>query len=148
MISKAKIALIHVAKKQVGMTEAEYRDLLASVNVESSKALNTKTFADVMEQFKKLGFKTKSKRRYRRVDNLPRGKQALMKKLEAMLLDMDLPWAYADSITMKRFKNADGSPIEKAQWLDDGDLYKLVQMIVIHQKRKGKTKQTGKRRQG
>ena len=149
MISAAKIALVHVAKKQVGMTEDEYRDLLASVNVESSKDLNTRTFADVMDRFTKLGFKTKNKRRYRRVDNLPRGKQALMKKLEAILLDMKLSWAYADGITKKRFKSADGSPIEKAQWLNDGDLYKLVQMMAVHQKRtKGKNKKTGKRRQG
>ncbi len=31
MISKNKIKVIHVAKKQVGMTEDEYRDLLGGV---------------------------------------------------------------------------------------------------------------------
>lgn len=136
MISKAKKALVHVAKAKVGMTEEEYRDLLASVGVKSSKDLTIRTFAVVMDRFKELGFKTRSKRHYRRIDNLPRGKQALMKKLEAMLLDMNLSWAYADGITKKRFKNADGSPIEKAQWLNDEDLYKLVQIIVVFQKRR------------
>lgn len=133
MISNDKKTVVHVAKAKVGMTEDEYRDLLASVGAKSSMDLTDKTFADLMERFSKLGFKTKNKRRYRRVDNLPMPE--LMKKLEAMLLDMDLPWAYADSITKKRFKNLDGSPMEKVQWLNGEDLYKLVQMIAMHQKR-------------
>jgi len=131
MIDNRKKAVIHIAKAQVGMSDEEYRDLLGSVGVESSKDLNNTTFSKAMNQFEKLGFQTTSKTRSRRkVNNLPKDKKQLMKKLEAIILDMDLSWEYVDSIARSRFK------VDTAQWLDGDDLFKLVQMMVIHQKRK------------
>ncbi|MBU3952967.1 MAG: regulatory protein GemA [Proteobacteria bacterium] len=127
MISNAKKAMIHVAKKQIGMTEDEYRALLSGVGVNSSKDLNNKTFGDVMDRFKALGFKPKKSSR--QTDNLPRSKSALMKKLEAIILDMDLDWPYADAIAKSRFK------VDRVQWLEPAPLRKLVQMMAIHQKR-------------
>lgn len=130
MISNAKKAVIHIAKAQTGMGREEYLSLLSSVGVESSRDLTNRTFEKVMGQFEKIGFKTTSKPRpKRKTSNLPKGKKALMGKLEAMLLDMDLPWGYVDAIAKKRFQ------VEAAQWLEPEDLRKLVQMIVIHQKR-------------
>jgi phage gp16-like protein len=127
MISNAKKAMIHVAKNQIGMTEDEYRALLSSVGVKSSKDLNNKTFGDVMDRFKELGFKPKKSSR--KTDNLPRSKSALMKKLEAIILDMGLDWSYADAIAKSRFK------VDRVQWLEPAPLRKLVQMMAIHQKR-------------
>lgn len=127
MISNSKKALIHVAKKQTGMTEPEYRSLLCGVGVGSSTYLNNKTFAEVMDRFKELGFTPKKSSR--KTDNLPRGKSALMKKLEAILLDMGLDWPYVDSIAKSRFK------VERVQWLEPAPLRKLVQMMAMHQKR-------------
>jgi len=131
MISNDKKAVIHIAKAQVGMSDDEYRDLLGSVGVESSKDLNNKTFALVMTRFEKFGFKTTSKTRSRRkINNLPKDKVALMKKLEAIILDMDLTWGYVDAIARKRFN------VETAQWLAGEELFKLVQMMAVYQKRK------------
>ncbi|MBU3952062.1 MAG: regulatory protein GemA [Proteobacteria bacterium] len=133
MISNKKKAVIHIAKAQVGMKEAEYRDLLSSVGAETSKDLTDKTFDRLMGQFQRLGFKTTSKTRSKRnVSNLPHGKKALMKKLEAIILDMGLTWGYVDAIAKKRFE------VETAQWLGPEDLLKLVQMMVTHQNRQHK----------
>ncbi|MCP3940033.1 MAG: DUF1018 domain-containing protein [Desulfobacteraceae bacterium] len=130
MISNAKKAVIHIAKSQVGMSNEEYHDLLSSVSVTSSKKLNNKTFSIVMNQFEQLGFKTKSKTRSKRkVSNLPNRKQPLIKKLEAIILDMGKSWRYVDAISKRRFD------IETAQWLEVPELRKLVQMMVIYQKR-------------
>lgn len=86
-----------------------------------------------MGHFEQLGFKTKSKTRSKRkIDNLPQGKKAYMKKLEAILLDMGKTWAYVDSIAKSRFK------VEKAQWLKMPELKKLTQMMIIWQKRQQK----------
>ena len=134
MISNAKKAMIHVAKKQTGMSEEEYRDLLSGVGVSTSKDLNNKTFGEVMDRFKELGFKPKRSRR--NTNNLPGSKSALMKKLEAIILDMDLDWSYVDAIAKSRFK------VDRAQWLEPGPLRKLVQMMVIHQKRTQKKQAT------
>ena len=135
MISNAKKAVIHIAKAQVGMTDDEYSALLSGVGVESSVDLSNKTFDKIMYRFERLGFqssaKTRTKNKTRRKpDKLPLEKKHLMKKLEAIILDMDLSWAYVDAIAKKRFD------VDAAQWLDGGDLYKLVQMMIIHQNRK------------
>lgn len=131
-MNRKKLAVIHIAKKQVGMSDDEYGDLLGSVGVESSKDLNSKTFTVVMGHFEKLGFKTKSKIRKRKTKNLPLGKKESMSKIEAIILDMDLSWAYVDSIAKSRFK------IDRAQWLEADELRKLLKMMIIHQKRQQK----------
>jgi phage gp16-like protein len=131
MISKSKKALIHVAKGQIGMSEDEYRSMLEGFGVSSSADPNMtdRTFNQVMSRFKELGFKSKSQTRRRNVKNLPASKRELMRKLEAIILDMNLSWAYVDGIAKKRFQ------VDKAQWLDPEPLRKLLQMMIIHQKR-------------
>ena len=131
MISNNKKAVIHIAKARTGMTDPEYRDLLSSVGAKSSKDLNDKTFDQVMTRFEALGFRTTSKtRKTRKVNNLPKDKQALMKKLEAIILSMDLTWAYVDAIARKRFGK------DVAQWLEGEELFKLVQIMAVYQRRK------------
>ena len=56
-------------------------------------------------------------------------KYAMIRKVAAILADMKLPWEYADSIARDRFG------VEVVEWLNAGDLHKVVQMLVIHQKR-------------
>ena len=131
MISKGKIKVIHVAKKQVGMTEDEYRDLLGSVGVSSSKKLTDTTFNKVMGRFEALGFRTTSKtrKRPRKATGLPPGKREIMAKIEAILLDMDLPWAYVDGIAAKRFS------VDTVQWLGADDLHAVLKMMIYHQNR-------------
>ena len=153
MINNRKKAVIHIAKAQTGMTDDEYKALLSSVGVKSSTGLNSKTFQIVMEEFEKLGFRTtsaasaaagskRSAKRKRKVNNFSGSKKNLMKKLEAIVLDMDLSWAYVDSIARSRFK------VDTVQWLETGDLYKLVQMMVIYQKRQSlKQKQKQKQKE-
>jgi len=134
MISNAKKAVIHIAKAQVGMSNEEYLDLLSSVGVESSKDLTGSSFGNIMKQFEKLGFKTTSKTRRtrRKIKNLPLGKKESMSKLEAIILDMGYSWGYVDAIAKSRFK------VDRAQWLEADDLRKLLQMMIIHQKRQQK----------
>lgn len=137
MISNAKKAVIHIAKAQTGMSDAEYRDLLSSVGASSSTQLTNATFDQVMERFEALGFRTTSKprKRPRKAAGLPQNKQAVMAKLEAILLDMDLPWAYVDGIARKRFG------VDTVQWLDAEDLYKVLKMMIYHKQRTWKKKE-------
>ncbi len=129
-MNKKQLAVVHIAKKQVGMTEEEYQDLLGSVGVETSKDLNRKTFSIVMNHFEQLGFKSKSKTRSRRrIQDPPKRKKALMKKLEALILDTGKTWAYVDGIAKKRFK------VDSVQFLEIPELLKVVQMMAVYQKR-------------
>lgn len=56
-LSARKIALIHVAKRQLGMADDAYRALLRSAaGAESSVALSASGFQAVMRRFVELGF--------------------------------------------------------------------------------------------
>jgi phage gp16-like protein len=130
MINNGMKAKIHIAKTQVGMTDDEYKSLLSSVGATSCVELNKYTFDKVMRTFKSLGFKGLSKsKKKRNIRNLPDGKKKIMSKLEAIILDMDLSWAYVDSIAKRRFG------ADTVQWLKTEDLYKVLQMMISHQSR-------------
>lgn len=62
---------------------------------------------------------------------VPGGKQAMVNKIHAILADMRLPWTYVDTIASGRFG------VEFVEWLEAPELHKVVQMMVVHQKRKG-----------
>ncbi len=131
MINNKKKALIHVAKAKVGMSEMEYRDMLASVGVTSSKDLNVAKFDVVMEHFKKLGFKSKRNPS----DKTPRqgpvsSKDRLLGKVDAILADLGLKRGYADAIARNMFG------IDMMSWCDAHQLHKIVAALSYHQQRK------------
>jgi len=59
MISKGKLALIHVAKSRLGLGDEIYRDILRNVaGVESSRELDDAGFAALMDHLQSLGFQS------------------------------------------------------------------------------------------
>lgn len=64
-MSKAKlIQLIHIAKGQLGLDEDTYRSaLFGATGKRSCSQMNLPELSQVLEHFKKAGFKTKAKRR-------------------------------------------------------------------------------------
>ena len=57
-------------------------------------------------------------------------KAPMVRKIHAILADMKLPWSYVDAIAKEKFN------MEFVEWCEKPELYKIVQMMVIHQKRK------------
>ncbi|CAL7896245.1 phage protein GemA/Gp16 family protein [Fusobacterium necrophorum] len=55
-LNRNHISLIHVAKKELGLNEEEYRALLQQFNVKTSKDLTYAQFERLIEMFEKLGF--------------------------------------------------------------------------------------------
>lgn len=62
-MTKENLAVIHIAKKQLGMTDDNYRAMLSSFGVESSKDLTLEQFHLLMAAFQRLGFVNKSTKR-------------------------------------------------------------------------------------
>lgn len=63
-ISKQKIALLHVAKQQLGLSEAEYRSILQeAANVDSARKLDEGGFRRVVARFQARGFTSSIQRR-------------------------------------------------------------------------------------
>jgi len=124
MISNNKKAVIHIAKAQTGRTEEEYRAMLSRVGVASSKDLTPAKFETVMREFKKLGFKMKTKR-----SKLISSKQRLLGKIKALSAAMELSHKYADGIARKMFS------VDLVVWCDADQLRKIVAALMYKKKR-------------
>lgn len=63
-ISKRKIGLLHVAKQRLGLSEADYRQVLRdAAGVSSARDLDEDGFKNVLARFQSLGFTTSIERR-------------------------------------------------------------------------------------
>lgn len=132
------LAKIHVAKKQLGMTDDDYRAmLLAQCGVASSSDLDHAGRQRVLKHLNTCGFKpvasTKTKRPARptpSVDALP-----LVRRIRAQLISLDRkPDEYADGIAKQMF--GDEAP-EFFEWCHLGDLQRISQALTFQQNRKG-----------
>lgn len=130
------IAKIHIGKKQLGLDEATYRDVLARITSKDSlKAMDLKDLKKVIMELKRLGFTPtppKNTPSWGKKRHTTQDKQALMNKIEAMLADMSLHWRYADGMAKKMFG------VEFVNWLNYNQLYKLTQALAVHQAKNGK----------
>ena len=146
-INNKKKALIHVAKAKVGMSEVEYRDMLAGVGVTSSKDLNFAKFEMVMGHFKKLGFKRRTHASPTHASPKASGfakatqdktqgkgpvssKDRLLGKIDAIRADMGLQKGYVDAIARNMFG------VDVYAWCNAHQLHKIVAALSYHQKRK------------
>lgn len=58
MLTKSKIALIHIAKNQLNIEDENYRNILNNFGVTTCKDLNDDQFKLLMDIFANLGFKS------------------------------------------------------------------------------------------
>jgi len=131
----AQIAKIHIAKAQLGMDDETYRAFLQRVaGVQSSKQLTPKQLGRVLFELEKLGFKpTSSKKAGRARPRLPESRQKILAKIEALLAEAGRPFSYADGMAQQMFKR------KRLEWLNDIELYKLMQALIIDANRRKRT---------
>lgn len=103
MPTKAQLSIIHVAKRQLGLDDAAYRDLLWHLaGVRSSRELTPSGFELLMQCFAELGFKSTS-----RLKPLPAragmATPAQVQKMRAL-------WA--------EFTDGKGTDLTLGKWLD------------------------------
>lgn len=132
------LAKIHVAKKQLGMSEDDYRAMLwTQGRVHSSKDLDHAGRAKVLDYLKNIGFKAaaaKSAKRPSRptpsVDALP-----LVRRIRAQLISLGrLPDTYADGIAKQMLGN--DAP-EFFEWCTPHTLTQISQALTYQQNRTG-----------
>ena len=118
---KSMLGKVHIAKKQLGLTEEEYRDMLSvNFNVDSAKFLNASQLNEFLRLMAQVGFKAKkgsAKRGANREKAVPAlldtpelnaDTEPLMGKIEALLAEKGraegtlVPWNYAIGILKKQ----------------------------------------------
>lgn len=133
-----ELALIHVAKKQLGLDDGTYVAMLWTCGrVKSSKDLDYAGRQRVIEHLKSKGFKvdkTKAKAKHagrpHNMDSAARGPQ--LSKIEALLADAGREWAYADGMAKRMFK------VERVALCHEGQLQKLIAALTYDKQRRAK----------
>ncbi len=127
------LAKIHIAKTQLGLDDDTYRAVLRRVaGVSSAKELEPRQVGRVLAEFERLGWKPKAKPKGRARPNPAASRTTVMSKVEAMLAEAGRAWEYADGMAAKMFK------VERVEWLDDSQLYRLMQALIIDADRHGR----------
>ncbi|PJJ96453.1 GemA protein [Lysobacteraceae bacterium NML75-0749] len=164
MSRASKIAMIHIAKKQLGLSDADYRMLLMQASsdkggcggVWSCANMSDDQLTRVMLAMKREGFDpargyaTTGKRK--RGGKAAAGKAAnpavfanrpkntdevpMLRKIAALLADAKRPWNYAHHTARQMFG------IERLEWLDSSQLHKLIGALQIDADRRAKRKNT------
>lgn len=121
-IRNRDLAMIHIAKKDLGLDDDTYRDMLWTVaRVRSSGELDHAGRANVLIHLKARGWKPKHGGfKAESPKNVKISSVALVSKIGALLTVLDKPWAYADGMAKKMFK------VEKLTWCTPQQLHKMV----------------------
>jgi phage gp16-like protein len=129
-----ELAAIHMGKKQLGLDDGTYRDMLWTVaRVRSAAELDHAGRQAVIEHLRKRGF-TKAEKASEAA--APAGKkpvvgadkQALVDKLERQLGSR--PWNYVRAMAKRMFG------VEQLEWASAGQLHSLVAALEYDAKRR------------
>ncbi|MGC6061328.1 gp16 family protein [Enterobacter kobei] len=130
--AKKLIGAIKAGQAYLGWDDALYRQTLERL---TGKTSSTRCSLDELQTVKdymhNAGFPRHSPRHGRR-PSVPKNREDMLKKVEALLTDAGRPWEYATGMAKRMFKR------ERLDWLTTEELTKLMQALAIDAKRRGK----------
>lgn len=125
------IAKIKIAQKQLGMADDAYRALLLRVGgADSCTKLGVAQLEAVLAEMQRMGFKPTKSAGCR--PNRRSSADAMMRKVEALLLDNGWSWNYAHGTAKRMFG------VDRVEWLSDDHMHKLVAALQIAANRRKK----------
>lgn len=147
-LGKSLLAKVHVAKKQLGLSNDDYRAvLLEQFGQDSAGRLTDAQLRKLVAHFRGLGWQDAPKARSRndthgRPRNLDRkgynSRTAMMEKIEAMLAEKGrdekghIPWSYAASILKRQ------CGVERLEFASCEQLKGVIAALYRDAKRKGR----------
>lgn len=128
-IRKRELAMIHMAKAQLGLDDDTYRDMLwMMARVRSAADLDWTGRKRVLDHLTAKGWKAKPSSR----PAPAKSKAALIAKIRALLIENGgKPDTYADGMAKRMFK------VERFEWCDTEQLRKIVAALNYSIKRQG-----------
>ena len=133
------LAKIHIAKKQIGMDDDAYRDMLQMVaGVDSAADLDARGRREVIAHLQKAGFKPAGgkgqkfpgKPDFKKLSGT--GKLAMIKKIEAYLAEAKRPWSYAHN-TAKKMHG-----MQRIEWCNHRQLHNIIAAFEMDAQRHGR----------
>ncbi|EAA9529607.1 regulatory protein GemA [Salmonella enterica subsp. enterica] len=125
------IRIIHTGKSRLGWDDETYRDVLfRQTGKRSARDCSVSELEKTVLYMRTQGFAPSSRGRRPRVAT---GRKAILSKIEALLAEAGRPWGYLDGIVVRML--GEKKPVE---WLDDEQLYKVMQMLIVDAARHGR----------
>ncbi|EBS1710845.1 regulatory protein GemA [Salmonella enterica subsp. enterica serovar Vitkin] len=125
------IRIIHTGKSRLGWDDETYRDVLfRQTGKRSARDCSVSELEKTVLYMRTQGFAPSSRGRRPRMAT---GRKAILSKIEALLADAGRPWGYLDGITERML--GEKKPVE---WLDDEQIYKVMQMLIVDAARHGR----------
>ena len=138
-LRKSELQKIHIAKKELALADDEYRSLLLAVTGKQSAAdLDWQGRQKLLDHFKKLGFKVKTKAGGRAQPQVAEDRMPRIRKIGALLAEAKLPWSYADGIARELFKK---EGIERIEFCDGEHLSDVIVALVKDAQRRARKAQ-------
>jgi phage gp16-like protein len=132
-IRRRDLALIHIAKKQLRLTDEQYRKILFEVTgFKSAAYLDMKERRALISHFRKMGFKAVHQTTRASGMNIKPAQDRIpiLSKIGAILADLGLSWAYADGISKQMFG------VDRVRWLKPDQLQKVMLALIYFKSRK------------
>ncbi len=133
-VRRADLSRIHIAKKEAGLDDESYREVLRGVTGKSSAAeMSFRERFQVLQALEKLGAKSAAKKPFpgRPVRPVP-DKAELIAKIEAQLAEAKRPWGYAHAMARRMFQ------LDQVQWCDPDQLRRIVAALTYDARRHGR----------
>jgi phage gp16-like protein len=134
MASRANLAKIHIAKKELGLDDDTYRDILhVQFKKRSSADLSDLQCTRLLQHFEALGWTPPiaTKRNHGRKPH-HMDKSARLAKIEALLAEAGRSWAYADGMARHMYK------VDSVQFCTDEQLRGIVAALVKNARKQGR----------
>jgi len=127
------LARIHCLKRDLGMSDEDYRAMLInSFGVDSAGKLSKMLLRDLVRSLER-GARKKARKTYPgRPRNMETDRGRQLGKIEALLAEAGRPWAYADGIAKAMHQ------VERVQWCDAQQLRGVITALTKDARRHGR----------
>ncbi|MFZ2580073.1 MAG: regulatory protein GemA [Citrobacter portucalensis] len=129
----ALIGAIKAGQAWLQWDDMTYRSVLYKLTSKQSATKCTlEELQNVREYMHEQGYPRKTAKKHGRKPSVARSRKTILSKIEALLADSGRPWQYAESIAERMFHQ------KVLEWLDDEQITKLLQALIIDAKRRNK----------
>ncbi len=129
----SRLAAIHMGKKQLGLDDDTYRDMLEQIGgSRSAKDLDDDGLVQVLKHMESIGFSknTAAKTEFGQKPDVKESKESLINKIEALLADAGRHWNYAHGCAKNMFGK------ERVQFCTEHQLWKIVAALEKDKQRR------------
>ncbi|EJR9165965.1 regulatory protein GemA [Salmonella enterica] len=133
-VAKRLIRAIKAGQSFLGWDDATYRGVLCRLTGKrSSTKCSIRELEGVKEYMHSQGYPRKAPAGKGRRPNVANRRKAILSKIEALLADSGLSWAYAEGIASHMYKQ------HVIEWLDDDQLHGVMVALTQRARRQGRS---------